>query len=60
MTEYRSIAYCQAGHAVAARLRTDCPIDTVTIPPGEPSVSALVREHLLCYQRREVDGKPPI
>ena len=47
MTEYRSIAYCQAGHAVAARLRTDCPIDTVTIPPGEPSVSALVREHLL-------------
>jgi ATP-dependent Zn protease len=40
-------AYREAGHAIAAWLRTDDPVETVTIAPGEPSIGALVREHLL-------------
>ena len=47
MTESNPTAYREAGHAVAAFLLTDCPFDTVTIVPGEPSVGAVARQHLL-------------
>jgi hypothetical protein len=47
MTESHSTAYREAGHAVAAWLLTGYPADTVTILPGEPSIGALAREHLL-------------
>jgi hypothetical protein len=47
MTESNPTAYREAGHAIAAWLLTDCPFDTVTIVPGEPSIGALVRQRLL-------------
>jgi hypothetical protein len=47
MTESKPTAYREAGHAIAALLLTDCPFDTVTIVPGEPSIGTLAREHLI-------------
>jgi hypothetical protein len=47
MTESNPTAYREAGHAVAALLLTDCPFDTVTIVPGNPSIGDLARQHLL-------------
>jgi ATP-dependent Zn protease len=47
MTESKPTAYREAGHAITALLLTDCPFDTVTIVPGEPSIGTLAREHLI-------------
>src|SRR5882762_10896217 len=47
MTESNPTAYREAGHAIAAWLLTECPIDTVTILPDKTSIGALAREHLL-------------
>ena len=47
MTESHLTAYREAGHAIAALLLTDCPFDTVTIVPGNPSIGDMARQHLL-------------
>ncbi len=39
--------HSEAGHAVVAWLYADCPIDSVTILPGQASIAALARQHLL-------------